>query len=204
MATKMLFVLALAAVLFSGCGSETPGEDAAEAVDNVVEEQGTAAEETIPVVETPQVEVAVILESTNGAYTAVDPIDWSEILTQQAHFSEFTDNSVCTIFMANFETEENLRTVELQPGQAVLYFVLTQPAGSVPVAGVYDLTVMDVDFSGTASIRVAGGSTVTLSQSATTAGELEILAVTPESVTGTFNVEERWTSMSGAFEAEIL
>jgi hypothetical protein len=203
MVTKMLFVLALVAVLFSGCGSETPGEDAAEAVDNAVAE-GEAVEETIPIIEAPQVEVAVILESTNGAYTAVDPIDWSEILTQQVQFSEFTDNSVCTIFMANFETEENLRTVELQPGQAVLYFVLTQPAGSVPVAGVFDLTAMDVDFGGTVSIRVAGGSTVTLSQPATTVGELEILAVTPESVTGIFNVEERWTTASGAFQAEII
>jgi len=197
MVTKIFFVVAITAVLFSGCGSETPGEDVTEAVDN------TAVEETVPTVAAPLVDVAVSLESTNGAYTSADPIDWSEILTQQAQFSEFTDNSVCTIFIANFETEENLRTVELQPGQAVVYFTLSQPVLDVPAVGIYDITTSGAEFSGTASVRVAGGSTVTLSQSATTVGELEILAATPHFVTGTFNIEERWTTMSGAFEAPV-
>ncbi len=203
MVTRIFFAVAIAAVLFLGCGSETPGEDAIEAVDSVAVEQDVFMEEPIPVEEVPQVDVAVTLESTNGAYTAVDTIDWSEILAQQVQFSEFTDNSVCTIFMANFETEENLRTVELQPGQAVVYFTLTQPAADVPMPGVYDITTSGTEFSGTASVRVAGGSTVTLSQSATTVGELEILAVTPDFVTGTFNIEERWTTMSGAFQASV-
>ncbi|MCK5786095.1 MAG: hypothetical protein KAH54_06020 [Candidatus Sabulitectum sp.] len=203
MIAKVLFVLAISVALISGCGSDTSGENAVEAVDNTVDEQAAVNNEVVPEAEVSRIEASVTLESTNGAYTAADPIDWSVVGTQQVEVSSF-DDTAFYINIANFETTENLRTVELEPGQAVLKLVVKQPEGEKPMAGVCDLTKVDVEFSGTLSIKITGGTTVSLSQSAMTAGELLIESVTADHVTGSFSVEERWTIASGVFQAEFI
>ena len=193
--------------IMSGCSNDPAQEVVAESDTPPAEE--TVIEESIPeeapvTVEVPIVDAHVTLESTNGGYTDAEAIDWSTIVTQQAKVLVFSDHSICTILLANFETEEYLKTVDLEPGQAVVYFTLNQSAESVPVAGVYDLTVYDGEFTGSAGIRIAGGVTVMISMSNIITGELEITHVTAEAATGSFAVQDRWTEMSGEFQAPII
>jgi len=208
MIPRILFLLTAFAAIISGCSGEPAQEVVAEsdtppAEEVVIEE---SAPETAPPlgVEVSIVDAHVTLESTNGGYTDAEAIDWSTIVTQQAKVLVFSDHSICTILLANFETEEYLKTVELEPGQAVVYFTLNQSAESVPVAGVYNLTVSDGEFTGSAGIRIAGGVTVMISTSTIIEAELEIAYVTSEAATGSFAVQDRWTEMSGEFQAPII
>lgn len=203
----ILLLAFMSIAIISGCSGEPAQEVVAESDTPHVEE--VVVEESVPVEAPAAVEVSIVdayvtLESTNGGYTDAEAIDWSTIVTQQAKVVEFSDHSICTVLLANFETEENLKTVELEPGQAVVYFTLNQSAESVPVAGVYDLTVSDGDFTGSAGIRVAGGVTVMISMSNIITGELEITHVSSEAATGSFDVQDSWTAISGEFQAPII
>ncbi len=207
MISKILLLSIFSIAIISGCSGDPDQEVVAESDTPPVEEamiEESVPEEAPVEVEVPAVDANVTLESTNGAYTDAEAIDWSTIVTQQAKVLVFSDHSICTILLANFETGEYLKDVDLEPGQAVVYFTLNQPAESVPVAGVYDLTVSDMEFTGSASIRVAGGTTVMISTSTIIAAELEIAYVTSEAVTGSFAVQDRWTEMSGEFQAPII
>jgi len=208
MVLRVLLFLTIFLVIFSGCSEEPVQDSSSETATVSTDEE--VVEETVPE-EAPveEIEVAVIephatVESTNGAYSDAEFIDWASILTQQVHVSQLTNRSTCTIYMANFETTEPLRTVDLESGQAVIYFTLSQAASSVPVAGVYDLTVSDGEFTGSASIRLAGGVTVYLSSSNIVAAELEITSATTDAVTGNFNAQDRWTTMTGEFQVPII
>ncbi|MCK5036201.1 MAG: hypothetical protein KAS73_09940 [Candidatus Sabulitectum sp.] len=207
MIPRILLLAFMFIAIMSGCSNDPAQEVVAESDTPPAEE--TVIEESIPeeapvTVEVPIVDAHVTLESTNGGYTDAEAIDWSTIVTQQAKVLVFSDHSICTILLANFETEEYLKTVDLEPGQAVVYFTLNQSAESVPVAGVYDLTVYDGEFTGSAGIRIAGGVTVMISMSNIITGELEITHVTAEAATGSFAVQDRWTEMSGEFQAPII
>ncbi len=208
MILRVLLFLAISLVIFSGCSDEPVQEGTSETDTASIEEEvvGETAPEEAPVEE---IEVAVIeahatVESTNGAYVDAESIDWTNIVTQQAKVLTMSDHSICTILMANFETSEYLKTVDLEPGQSVIYFTLNQPAVSTPVVGTYDLTVSDGEFTGSASIRLAGGITVFVSGSNIVAAELEITGVTADAVTGAFNVEHSRTTMTGEFQAPII
>ncbi|MCK5841923.1 MAG: hypothetical protein KAH31_07140 [Candidatus Sabulitectum sp.] len=207
MTPRILLLAFISIVVISGCSGEPAQEVVAESdtppAEEVVVEESIPAEAPVEV-EVPVVDAHVTLESTNGGYTDAEAIDWSTIVTQQAKVLVFSDHSICTILLANFETEEYLKTVELEPGQAVVYFTLNQSAESVPVAGAYDLTISDGEFTGSAGIRIAGGVTVMISMSNIITGELEIAHVTAEAATGSFTVQDRWTEMSGEFQAPII
>lgn len=208
MILRLLVFLSVCLTVVSGCSGD-PAQDVAIESDTP-EITEDAIEESIPVeapveaVEVALIEAHATVESTNGAYTDAEDIDWTAIVTQQVKVLDFSDHSICTILLANFETTEYLKTVDLEPGQAVIYFTLNQPAEMVPVPGVYDLTVYDGEFTGSASIRVAGGTTVSLSTSTIVAAELEITGVTADAATGSFNAQDRWTSISGEFQAPII
>lgn len=207
MIPRILLLAFMLIAVISGCSSD-PAEEVVPESDTPTAEE-TVIEESIPEEAPPGVEVSIVdahvtLESTNGGYTDAEAIDWSTIVTQQAKVLVFSDRSICTILLANFETGEYLKTVDLEPGQAVIYFTLNQSAESVPVAGVYDLTVSDGEFTGSAGIRLAGGGTVMISISNIIAAELEIAYVTDEAATGSFSVEDSWTAMSGEFQAPII
>ncbi len=206
MIPRILFLFTAFAVIISGCSNDPAQEVVAESDTAPAEE--TVIEESIPEEAPPGVEVSIVdshvtLESTNGMYTDAEAIDWSTIVTQQARVLVFSDRSICTVLLANFETAEYLKTVDLEPGQAVIYFTLNQPAESVPVAGVYDLTVSSEEFTGSAAIRVAGGGTVMISVANIIEAELEIAYVIAEAA-GSFNVQDSWTEMSGEFQAPII
>jgi hypothetical protein len=191
-------------VALAACGGE-PGDEAAQPA---VEE---APEETVEeVVEADEVPVTVMDEawarvvSTNGGYVNLEvPIDWSSIGSQQVYVAKYSNYSSCRIFIANFETDGDLSTLARDPGQGVIRLSLRLPPESDPLVGTYDLTRTGEDFTGEAGIMVTGGSTITLSRSSMTAAVVEITHVTGNIVAGTFEVADNWTTMSGAFQAEI-
>ncbi len=199
--TMVLSVLLLAA----GCGEEQAEETLQEtmeaadnAADNVAE---TALDEPAAA---PLEEPWARVESTNGAYTNLEvPVDWSSIGTQQAFIAEYYDYSSCRIFIANFETGEDLSTLAREPGQGIIKFTLRMPPESDPQVGIYDLTRTGESFTGEAGVMVTGGSTVQFATSSMTDGVLEITSVTDGIVAGTFQLEDNWTVASGAFQAEI-
>jgi hypothetical protein len=173
-------------------------EAADNAADNVAE---TALDEPAAA---PLEEPWARVESTNGAYTNLEvPVDWSSIGTQQAFIAEYYDYSSCRIFIANYETGEDLSTLAREPGQGIIKFTLRMPPESDPMVGVYDLTRTGEDFTGEAGVMVTGGSTVQFATSSMTDGVLEITSVTDGIVAGTFQLEDNWTVASGAFQAEI-
>lgn len=159
----LLVMMALSVLLLAaGCGEEQAEETLQEtieasedAADNVAET--TTDEPAAAPLEEPWARV----ESTNGAYTNLEvPVDWSSIGTQQAFIAEYYDYSSCRIFIANFETGEDLSTLAREPGQGIIKFTLKMPPESDPQVGIYDLTRTGEDFTGEAGVMVTGGSTV--------------------------------------------
>jgi hypothetical protein len=181
----------------SGCGDKP-----AEQVVPVAEVD--PVEDVEDVVEGGPVDAWVVVESTHGGLAALEvPIDWSYIGSQQALVSKYSNYSVCTVFIANFDTEESLRNLAREPGQAVVRLTLNLPPESDPLVGTYDITQGSGEFTGEASIMVTGGSTIQTSRSSMTVGEAVVTHVTDTTVSGTFHVVDNWTDMSGAFHAVI-
>jgi len=144
------------------------------------------------------------VQSTNGGYAGLEvPIDWSHIGAQQAFVDKFTSGSTCRIFIANFDTDESLRNIAREPGQGIIKFTLSLPPDSDPLVGTYDLTCTGSEFTGEAGVMVTGGSTISFSTSSMTEGVVEITSVTDDMVAGTFQAQDNWTAISGAFQAEI-
>ncbi len=201
--TAMLIALFL---MVAACGGEQAEQVVTEQAEGTVDESAEAADDaaeaSTPVVV--PVEATAEVQSTNGAYTNLEvPVDWSHIGAQQAFVEKFTGYGTCRIFIANFDTDENLKTMAREPGQGIIKFTLRLPADSDPLVGTYDLTTTGSDFTGEAGVMVTGGSTISFSTSSMTGAFLEITSVTDDMVTGTFQAQDNWTTISGAFQAEI-
>ncbi|MDD3777260.1 MAG: hypothetical protein PHN32_06610 [Actinomycetota bacterium] len=223
----VIFVIAVLAVFAAACGnSSTSTAQTASPVQEtepeITSEQTEAAEpetmveETEPAEEPAPEEVqesgecpsstTVSVESTNGAYADRAPISWDLIGTQAATISNSTNNTGLFIYIANFETSENLKDVALSDGQAVLQFTVNVVGEGDPVPvslGSYNVKEW-VDNYASASIRLTGGTTLSVSTADTTIGEFEITSVTDTEVCGKFNIEEKWTKMSGEFKVPIM
>jgi hypothetical protein len=192
-----LMMAALLVLGISGCGDK-PAEQVAPVTEDVPVEGVEDAVEAGPV------DAWVAVESTHGGLAGLEvPIDWSYIGSQQALVSKYANYSVCTVLIANFDTEENLRNVAREPGQAVVRLTLSLPPESDPLVGTYDITQGSGEFTGEVSIMVTGGSTIQTSRSSMTVGEAVVTHVTDTTVSGTFHVVDNWTDMSGAFHAVI-
>jgi len=184
--TMVMFFAAL--FLFSGCGASD-------------EPPNTADPET----ESPATDnvTSVSVESTNGAYAEREPISWDTLGSQAAYVNRSTGNAGVSVCIANFETSEDLKTVALGDGQAVIVFSMRVRAEgpAVPIqTGIYDLMSFDdSDLYVAPTIRLSGGSAVQISIHNLTVAEFEITSVTDEEICGKFNIDEKWTKMSGEF-----
>lgn len=206
---SMTAVLLVLFLMVSACGGEQAEEIVADRTDETAEEAVETAddsEETVdvePEVVAP-VEAMVEFESTNGGYTNLEvPVDWSSIGAQQAFVEKFTTGSTCRIYIASFDTDEDLNSATIEPGQGVVKFTLSLPPDSDPLVGTYDLTCTGSEFTGEVGVMVTGGTTISFVASSMTGAVVEITSVTDDMVTGTFQAEDNWTSVSGAFQAEI-
>jgi len=177
--------------------SETAAE--AETVAETEEETGTQAAGECPSA------TSATVKSTNGAYTDNMPISWDSIGSQSASLSHSTNNTAVFIYIANFETSENLEDVVLSDGQAVIQFTLTVPGEGDPVPvtiGKYNVKEWVGNYVNI-GIRLTGGTTLTISSTDTSTGDFEITSVTDTEICGKFNIDEKWTKMSGEFKVPI-
>jgi len=203
--TMVMFFAAL--FLFSGCGAsdEPPNTADPETESPATDNEDPAeepADEPQPAGDCPAV-TSVSVESTNGAYAEREPISWDTLGSQAAYVNRSTGNAGVSVCIANFETSEDLKTVALGDGQAVIVFSMRVRAEgpAVPIqTGIYDLMSFDdSDLYVAPTIRLSGGSAVQISIHNLTVAEFEITSVTDEEICGKFNIDEKWTKMSGEF-----
>ncbi|MDZ4131927.1 MAG: hypothetical protein U1E11_02210 [Dethiobacteria bacterium] len=201
-------MLLAALLLVSGCGGSDEASNAAteaeaEAPDAGTEEPAAEPEaDPQPAGDCPAA-TSVTVESTNGAYADREPISWDTLGSQAAYVNRSTGNVGVSVCIANFETSENLKTVALGNGQAVIVFSMRVRAEgpAVPIqTGIYDLLSFDdSDLYVAPTIRLSGGSTLQISIHNLNEAEFEITSVTDEEICGKFTIDEKWTKMSGEF-----
>ncbi len=215
---SIVMVVAVIAVLSSisiACGNQKAEVQQTQKSDEVVDEITSAAQTA----ETQTVQgtvaqasgecpaaTSVNVESTNGAYKDRMPISWDKIGSQSAYITNSTNNTGVFIYIANFETSENLKDVSLSDGQALIQFTLTVKGQGDPVpisVGKYNVREW-VDNYVSTGIRLTGGTTVTVSSADTTNGDFEITSVTDTEICGKFNIDEKWTKMTGEFKVPIV
>lgn len=210
--TEKYSVTAVLLALFlvvSACGGEQAEEVVADRTEDSVDVAVETADDTgeasnvEPEIVVP-VDAWVEFESTNGGYTNLEvPVDWSNVGSQQAFVEKYTSGSTCRLFIANFDTDENLNTMDRESGQGIIKFTLSLPPDSDPLVGTYDLTCTGSELTGEVGVMVTGGTTISFVASSMTGAVLEITSVADDMITGTFQAEDNWTAVSGAFQAEI-
>jgi len=196
-------------MLFSaGCsGSADQGETPTEGNTNDIatetgEESGDEATEPGEAAAT-----RVTVESTNGAYAEREPISWDSLGSQAAFVSGSYGSTSVNIYIANFETNESLKDYKPGDGEAMLHFALRirGDGNDVPIeTGAYDLRSYDESDLYVAPKIVVNGSAVQISVHDLTVADFEITAISDDSISGTFNIEEKWTKMSGEFSVPII
>jgi len=212
-------ILTMIAVIgaFTACGGSNTKSGTVQKEEGAKAAETTAAETTAAAEETAAETVAEVagecpaatsvqVESTNGAYADRMPIAWDSIGTQSAKLSHSTNNTAVFIYIANFETAENLKDAALSDGQAVIQFTLAVPGEGDPVPvsiGKYNVKEW-VDNYVSIGIRLTGGTTLTVSAGNTETGDFEITSVTDTEICGKFNIDEKWTKMSGEFKVPVV
>jgi len=207
----VIFVIASLASLAIACGKQGTVPTETQATEQQIEETTAPAETTSAEAaaqesgECPSL-TSVKVESTNGAYVDRMPISWDSIGTQAAYLSHSTNKTAVFIYIANFETSENLKDVALSDGQAVIQFTLTVAGEGDPVpvsVGKYNVDEW-IDNYASAGIRLTGGSTLSISTADIASSDFEITSVTETEICGKFNIDEKWTKMSGEFKVSIV
>ena len=169
--TFTMVILIAALFLISGCGASdeppnTADPEAEAPAANTEDPAEELADEPQPAGVCPAV-TNVSVESTNGAYADREPISWDTLGSQAAYVSRSTGNAGVSVCIANFETSENLKTVALGDGQAVIVFSMRVRAEgpAVPIqTGIYDLMSFDdSDLYVAPTIRLSDGSAVQIS-----------------------------------------
>jgi hypothetical protein len=127
--------------------------------------------------------------------------------SQAASVSGSFGSTSVNIYIANFETNEALKDYKPGDGEAMLHFALRirGEGNSVPIeTGVYDLKSYDESDLYVAPKIVLNGTAVQISVHELTVADFEITAISDDSISGTFNIEEKWTKMSGEFTVPIV
>lgn len=156
-----------------------------------------------PLSESVDIVTNLTIDSTNGAYMQRMPIDWDYIGSQKAYVNHSYGNTHLLICIANFESDENLKDVDIGENQAVLVFSLRirEDIAGVPIkTGVYDMFSYDEsDLYVSSRIRLNGGVEAQIAGSSLITSDFEVLTVSENEITGIFNIEDKWTRMSGEF-----
>ncbi len=210
-AVFIILIIASLSIFSVACGSqesaiqETQASEQPAAEDTTTSAQAAETEAPEETAGECPAATSVSVESTNGAYSDHMPISWDSMGSQSANLSHSTNNTGVFIYIANFETSENLKDVELSDGQAVIQFTLTVTGQGDPVpvsVGSYNVKEW-VDNYVNIGIRLSGGTTVSISSSDVSTGDFEITSVTDTEICGKFNIDEKWTKMSGEFKVPI-
>lgn len=146
---------------------------------------------------------SVTIASTNGAYESRQPIGWDNIGTQEAYVSRSYGTTSVDIYIANFTTSEGLKSYKPNDGESILHFQLRIRGEGNEVAielGEYNLKDYDAsDLHVTPKILLSGGSALQISTHDIASSEFVVTGISDTQICGTFNVDEKWTQMSGTF-----
>lgn len=208
MTSKGTIVLSalLGACLLASCGKPASSPEAAP--EPAV--AAPAAEAPAPVAPAGVTKVAVT--STHGAWPKEDVPDWSALKAVA-----FKDSSVgvasVVIAITNYDFAPATRaefTARTSPekGKARVELWLVRQKQVAPgetldfVAGTYDPTKAQgqAEMTGSAKIAVAGGTALQFSDPT---GTIEVTSVTADSISGTFDLKDKWTQLSGEFSAPL-
>jgi hypothetical protein len=150
--------------------------------------------------------------STHGAWPAADAPDFSALKAVAFRDSSIGNASVVVVLTNyDFPAEPRPRFSNLPPlekGQGRIEVWLTrqkavQPGETLAFdAGAYDPTKAQGQAERTGDIRiaVAGGTSL---QFSSPSGTIEVTSVTADAISGTFDVRDKWTHLSGEFHAPL-
>jgi hypothetical protein len=206
--TIVVSVLAGACLLVA-CGKPAEKPAAPEAAPVA---EAPAPEAPAPAAPAPAGVTKVTVTSTHGAWPKENAPDFGA-----PRAIAFKDSSVgnASVFVAitNYDfapatrAEFNKRTSP-EPGQGRIELVLTRQKQVAPgetlefVVGMYDPTKYQgqAEMTGSAKIAVTGGTALQFSQPT---GTIEVTSVTADSISGTFDIKDKWTQLSGEFSAPL-
>ena len=181
-----------------------------------------AAPEAVPAAEAPAPEAPapaapagvtkVTVASTNGAWPKENAPDFAA-----PRAIAFKDSSVgnasVVVVLTNYDfppttMAEFRKRTSPEPGQGrgELWVVRQKqgaPGGTLGfVTGMYDPTKArgQAEMTGSVRIAVAGGTSLSLSEPT---GTIEVTALTADSISGKFDVKDKWTQLSGEFHAPL-
>ncbi len=150
--------------------------------------------------------------STNGAYPTADLPDWSAVKAVAFKDSSVGNASVVVV-LSTYELPaanraEFSKLSSPEKGQARLELWLVRQKQVAPgenlelAAGMYDPTKPQGQAEMTSSVAIAlpGGSSLSFSQPQ---GTIEVTSVTADSISGKFDVKDKWTRISGEFSAPL-
>jgi hypothetical protein len=181
-----------------------------------------SAPEAAPVAEAPAPEAPaapapagvtkVTVTSTHGAWPKTDVPDFGAAKAVAFRDSSVGNANVVVVlstydFPAANRAEFSKRTSP-DPGQARVELWLTRQKQVAPgetlefAAGMYDPTKPQGQAEMTSSVEIAvtGGTSLQFSQPT---GTIEVTSVTADSISGTFDVKDKWTQLSGEFSAPL-
>ena len=181
-----------------------------------------AAPEAAPAAEAPAPEAPaaaapagvtkVTVTSTNGAWPKENAPDFAS-----PRAIAFKDSSVgiasVVVVLTNCDfapttMAEYRKRTSPEPGQGRIELGLVRQKQVAPgetlefVAGTYDPTKYQgqAEMTSSVSIVVTGGTSLSLSQPT---GTIEVTSLTADSISGKFDVRDKWTQLSGEFHAPL-
>lgn len=207
--TIVLSVLA-GACLLAACGKPAEKPAAPEAATVAAPEAAAPAPEAPAAA--PAGVTKVTVSSTNGGWPKENAPDFAA-----PRAIAFKDSSVgnasIVVVLTNYDfapttMAEYRKRTSPEPGQGRIELGLVRQKQVAPgetlefVAGMYDPTKYQGQAEMTASVRIAvtGGTSLSLSQPT---GTVEVTSVTADSISGRFDVKDKWTQLSGEFSAPL-
>ena len=180
-----------------------------------------AAPEAVPVAEVPAPEAPaaapagvtkVTVTSTNGGWPKEKAPDFAS-----PRAIAFKDSSVgiasVVVVLTNYDfapttMAEYRKRTSPEPGQGRIELGLVRQKQVAPgetlefVAGMYDPTKYQgqAEMTSSVAIVVTGGTSLSLSQPT---GTIEVTSLTADSISGKFDVRDKWTQLSGEFHAPL-
>ena len=154
----------------------------------------------------------VTVTSTNGAWPKENAPDFAA-----PRAIAFRDSSVgiasVVVVLTNYDfapttMAEYRKRTSPEPGQGRIELGLVRQKPVAPgetlefVAGTYDPTKYQgqAEMTGSVRIAVAGGTTLSFSEPT---GTIEVTSLTADSISGRFDVQDKWTQLSGEFSAPL-
>jgi hypothetical protein len=196
------------ACLLAACGK--PAEQPAAAPEPAPAVQPVAPAPAAPAA--PAGVTKATVASTNGAYPTADLPDWSAVKAVAFKDSSVGNASVVVV-LSTYELPaanraEFSKLSSPEKGQARLELWLVRQKQVAPgenlefAAGMYDPTKPQGQAEMTSSVAIAltGGSSLSFSQPQ---GTIEVTSLTADSISGKFDVKDKWTQVSGEFSAPL-